>query len=189
MAGATSNDVVNQALQLMGGNQPTVNGYAPTFDSSTAGRAAAALYYPTVATVTRQKAWGFTRKEAALQVSGNGPPSGWQFEYLYPADAVQVWQLTSPAADPNDPRPVNYEEAVTVANNQTVKVLRTNLVNAYAIYGSTPPESTWDSLFREAVVSLLASNFAMAIAGKPDAMAALQERGAAFEQIGEGRDD
>lgn len=186
----TSNSVANSAIQLIGDNQAAVTGFAPTFDNSAAGQALQKLYAPCVATVARQFGWDFARRTVALSLSGNTPVFPWTVEYLYPSNGVQVWQLTPETlADPNNPLPVNWEEANAQVSGVQKKVIHCNLVNALAVYNNNPTEATWDSLFREAVVRLLASELAMAIAGRPDTADALIKSGAAFETIGEGRDN
>jgi hypothetical protein len=69
------------------------------------------------------------------------------------------------------------------------KVVVCDIANAVGIYNNNPAESLWDPLFREGVVRLLASELAMAIAGRPDTAQSLIESGAAFESLGEGRPD
>jgi hypothetical protein len=184
----TSNDVANQAVQLIGDNHPFVTGTAPNFDTSPAGKALSKLYAPCVATIARQWGWDLARNTAALQLSGNVPANGWLYEYLYPANGIQVWQLVSQIPDSSDPRPVNWNVANTMVGGVQTKVIQTNLQFAEAVYNNNPNESTWDSLFREAVVRLLANELANAIAGRPDTAQAMIESGAAFEAIGEQRD-
>jgi hypothetical protein len=188
---ATSNDVANEALQYIGDNLPAVNGQAPTFDNSTAGVALQRFYTPVVQTVARQFGWDFARNTAALALSGNPAPSGWLYEYLYPSNGIEVWQLlpTPPFADANNPLPVNWNVGNTLVASVQTKVIWSNLANAEATYNNSPTESTWDPLFREAVVRMLASVLGMAIAGRPDLAQAYLESGAAFESIGEGRPD
>ncbi len=185
MATATSNSIANEAINLIGDNQPSVTGYAPTFDSSAAGKALQQLYAPTVAAVARQHEWDFARTNAALSLTGNLAPFPWAFEYAYPAQCVQIWQL-APASltDPNDPLPVNW----IAGNSSQGRVVWTNLAGALAIYNANPPEAIWDALFRESVVRLLASGLAMALAGKPDVAKDLLESGGAFSQMAESRD-
>ena len=186
----TSNDVANQAIELMGGNQPPVTGYAPTFDNSTTGVALQKLYAPCVATVARQFGWDFARAQAALSLSGNAAPTGWAYEYLYPGQGVEVWQLVPPAlADPNAPLPINWAVGNAQVGGDQVKVIWSNLAGALAAYNNNPTEATWDPGFREAVVRLLASELASALAGKPDLAENYLQSGAAFESIGAGRPD
>jgi hypothetical protein len=186
----TSNDIANQAIQLIGDNQPLVTGFAPTFDSSTAGIALSKIYPAVVQTVGRQFAWDMARSTVALTLSGNTAPFPWSLEYLYPTNGIEVWQLhPNTLGDVNNPLPYNWSVANTVVGGQQQRVIWTNLANAWATYNNNPNENTWDSLFREAVVRLLASELAMAVAGKPDAAQSYLESGGAFESIGETRED
>lgn len=188
----TATDIVNQALWEMGGNQPPVTGNAPDFDASTAGKAAKYLYAACVQTVQRQFSWDASRKTIELVLTGNAAPYPWTYEYGYPPSGIEVWQLSPMSEiDPNDPLPVNYVIANSVygAPPAQGRVIQTNLQNAQAIYNNNPSENTWDALFREAVVRLLASEFSLAIGGKPDQAQSILQSGSAFESIGEGRRD
>jgi hypothetical protein len=188
---ATSTDIVNQAVQLLGWDNPTpVTGVAPNFDTSTLGKAAAAIYAPCVATVARQFGWDFTRNMVGLTLSGNVAPFPWSYEYLYPTNGIQVWQVmpsSTSFTDFNNPLPVNWVVGNAVVSSIQTKVIWTNMASARVVYNNAPLESTWDPLFREAVVRLLASELAMATAGKPDVSQSLLETGGAFESIGEKR--
>lgn len=186
----TSTDIANQALMMMGGNQPAVTGVAPTFDNSTVGKALQQLYAPCVATVARQFGWDMGRNVVTLTTSGNTAPPGWAYEYLYPTNGVEVWQLI-PASltDANDPIPYNWSVGNVLVGSTQTKVIWANLVSAKAVYNNNPSENLWDALFREAVVRLLASELAIAIGGKPDTATVLLESGNAFARIGETRQD
>lgn len=185
-----STDIANQAILLIGGNMPPVTGVPPNFDGSTAGRAAGALYGPCVATIARQNCWDFARKTATLVATGNNPPPNWAFEYAYPTNAVQIWCLhPTLIADANNPLPLNWTTATAVVGGIPVRVIHAQNANLQAVFNSNPPEAAWDSLFREAVVRLLASEMAMAIAGKPDVARSLLESANAFSNIGNERDD
>jgi hypothetical protein len=191
----TSSDVVNQAVQLIGNNQPLVTGVAPTFDSSVAGKAAAQLYNLSVRAVGRQFGWDFSRNNFPLIATGNTPPMGFAYEYSYPSFtgiiAVEMYQLLPPfpLSDPNNPAPIDWTVGNAVVSGTQSKVIWTNLQNAIAIVNNNPSENLWDPLFQQAVVRLLASAMAMSIAGKPDIAAAMLESGSAFESIGETRRD
>ena len=174
---------------LMGGNQPAVTGVAPTFDNSTAGKALQQLYAPCVATVARQFGWDFGRNVVTLTLSGNTAPVGWAYEYLYPTNGVEVWQLIPTSlTDANDPIPYNWSVGNVLVGATQTKVIWANLVSAKAVYNNNPTEDTWDPGFRESVVRLLASELALAIGGKPDAAQVLMQSGGAMEKIAEGRD-
>jgi hypothetical protein len=186
----TSQDIANQAIQLIGDNQPAVNGFAPNFDNSVAGLALQRLYAPCVATVGRQFAWDMARQTIALTLSGNPAPFPWSFEYLYPTNGIEVWQVhPGTLADVNNPLPINWNVGNGIISSQQQRVVWCNLASAFATYNNNPNENTWDSLFRETVVRLLASELAMAIAGKPDAMESYLQSGGSFENIGEARED
>lgn len=183
----TSNNVANEAILLMGGNQPPVTGFAPSFDNSPNGQALQQLYAPCVATVARQFEWDFARGFVALTLTGNAPPFPWAYEYLYPG-TIALWQIM-PAAfvDPNNPLPQNWSVGNALVGTTQSRVLWCNLATATGVYNVNPSEATWDPLFREAVVRLLASELATATAGKPETSAGLLQSGAAFETLGEGR--
>ena len=185
----TSNDIANEAIQLMGGNQSAVTGLAPTFDNSTTGKALQRLYAPTVAAVARQHEWDFARKTAALALSGNAAPFPWAYEYNYPAECVQLWQI-APASllDVNNPIPINFTVGNAVVGGSQSKVIWTNLQGALGVYNANPQETTWDALFRQSVVRLLSSVLALSTAGKPDLAQSMLESGGAFETLAESRD-
>lgn len=188
----TSNDIANQALQLMGGNQPSLTGQYPNFGPPTeaAAKACNRLYGACVQTVGRQFEWDFARRTIALTVTGNVAPYPWALEYNYPTNGIEVWSLfPSAEADPNNPLPVNFVVANAIVGGSQARVIHANLANALAAYNNNPTETAWDASFREAVVRLLASELAMAIAGKPDVAQGALESYAGFEKIGEGRQD
>lgn len=186
----TSNDIVNQAINLIGDNMPAVTGNAPGFDSSTAGKAAAKLYPLCVRAAGRQFNWDFGRTEAALTLTANPGQLGYTFEYAYPASAIQIWQIfPATITDPNNPAPVNWTVGNSVVSGVQTKVIWCSVPAAMAIYNNMPAESTWDPLFQMAVVRLLASAMAMAIAGKPDVAEAMLQSGSAFETLAESRQD
>jgi hypothetical protein len=188
----SSNDIANEAIQLIGGNQPFVTGQNPTWDNSASGLILQKIYSSCVATVQRQFGWDASRNQSALQLSGNAAPAGWLYEYLYPSNGIEVWQI-SPASltDQNNPLPVDWNVGNNLAPVQgistQVKVIWTNVQNAVAIYNNNPVESVWDSLFREEVVRLLASELSMALAGKPDAAQGYFEGAAGFGNLNETR--
>lgn len=185
----TSNDIANQAIVLMGNNQPAVTGQAPNFDSSTAGKALAKLYSPCVATVLRSFGWDAARRIFNLTLSGNaGPTLGFPFEYLYPPIGLELWQLLDPSnTDPNDPLPTTW----TVGNTQVLgvqtKVIWTDIASAQVVFNNNPTENVWDAGLRETVVRLLASELAMAISGRPDTEQSFLQSSQAFGKINETR--
>ena len=181
-------DVVNEALALVGFDGAPVTGNAPSFDSSTSGKIASRIYVPAVQAVARQFEWDFSRQIASLSLSGNAAPFPWSYEYLYPALAVQLWQVTPPSlTDANDPKPVNFVVGNAQVASVSTKVIWSNLASAVAVFANQPGPNVWDPAFREAVVRLLASEMAVAIAGKPDTARDLFEQSGSFAGIGAGR--
>jgi hypothetical protein len=185
----SSNDIANEAVQLIGDNQPPVLSAAPNWDTSATGKALKYVYASVVATVARQFAWDMGRAYAALVLSGNAAPVGWAYEYVYPAQAPEVWQLTPATVDDaNNPLPVNWSVGNALINSVATKVIWSNLANAVAVYNNNPPEAVWDPLFRQTVVRMLASELAMALAGKPDVSKTELENSSGFGNIAETRD-
>jgi hypothetical protein len=184
----TETDIVNQALQLIGDNIEPVGGTAPNFDSSAAGEAAQKLYAPAVATVARMFEWDMARNTVALTASGVAP-FPWAVQYLYPTNGIEVWQIMpATLTDVNNPLPVNWVPANAIVGATQRKVIHTNLVGAVAVYNNNPGPDVWDAGFREAVVRLLASEFAMAVAGRPETAQNLLESFNAFINAAKGRD-
>lgn len=185
-----STDIVNRAIQLIGANQPLVTGTAPTFDSSKAGVAASLLYNSCIQTVARQFGWDFSRNTVALVATGNEAPYPWSEEYSYPSNGVEVRQVTpTSGSDPNNPLPVDFEVANAVVSGTQGRVIHTNLTPAQAVYTNQPSEDTWDALFTESVVRLLASELAVALSGKPDSGRDLLTQSGQFTQVGTQRPD
>ncbi len=184
----TPTDVVNQALQMIGNNAPPVTGSYPNFDSSAAGSAAALLYGPVVQTVGRQHGWDFSRNSTVLTATGNVPLAPYKYEYYYPPMGVEVRQVMPQAlVDPFNPLPLRWAVCNNIVGGTPQKVIQTNQASAQAVFSNQPPVCAWDPLFREAVVRLLASEMAMAIAGRPDTARDALQSGQGFEKLGEGR--
>lgn len=182
----TSNDIGNQALLLIGNNysdQP-VTGQNPTWDDSVPGQVLKYLYTPAVQTVFKQFEYEFTRNTVDLILSGNVAPPEWALEYIYPSEAVEVWQIL-PAflGDPNNPMPVNWVIANNIVAGQQIRVIQTNIANAQAVIDNAPNENAWDAEVREVVVRFLASELAIALAGKPETSTVMYQTGAQFSSI------
>ncbi len=181
--------IVNRALNLQGNKVPEVTGSYPDFDTSAAGVAAKWLYPEAVRTVGRLFEWDFARFTAALTLSGNVAPDPWTYEYLYPTDALQVWQIKPAAAvDPNYPIPTTWVRANRVVSGNQVSVIHTNVENAVAVYNNNPLPSTWDAGFTDAVVRWLASAFAMALSGRPETQQNILNTATAMMKEAMGRD-
>jgi hypothetical protein len=143
-----------------------------------------------VQTVGREFGWDFERNLVTLALSGNAANVLWQYEYVYPSNGVEIYQLIpSIISDANDPLPINYLVGNTLVASVQTKVIWANLQNALAYYANNPTETTWDPGFREAVVRLLASELSLAVAGKPDFAESLMEQAGTFANMGAGRPD
>lgn len=188
MADTPTASVVNESLIMMGGNQKLVTGAAPDFDTTASGVAAKYLYNPCVQFVGRQFEWDFGRFTGALELSGNTAPDPWTVEYLYPEDAVQIWQVKPAVTDPNDPLPTTWVRGNTLVSSTQTAVIWTDIAAAVAVYNNNPMPTVWDAGFRMAVVRLLASEFAIALAGRPGTSQVLLSSAAMMGQIAQSRD-
>lgn len=175
----------------MGGNAPEVTGEYPDFDDTPAGVAAANLYGPCVAAVARSFEYDFARSQENLTTTGNaGPfPMGFTREYRYPAAAVEIWQVIDADNDNlNNPLPTNWVVGNAVVNGVQRRVIWTSVTSAKALINNNPLPSVWDDLFRETVVRRLASEFAMALAGRPETEANLLQSSGATAAVAQSRD-
>ena len=186
----TSQDVVNEALSLIGYDGAPVSAPAPNFDSSAPGQIAMRTYPYAVQAMARMYGWSFARTTAILSLTGNAAPFPWKYEYSFPSNCVDVWQLAPQGiSDINNPTPMSWARGVDVVAGAQVSVILANLQNAMAIFNGNPTESTWDALFRAAVVRYLASEFAVANLGKPDLAAAYVDGWKDMSSIGMRRTD
>ena len=186
---ASSTDIVNEALALIGDDGPAVTGVWPNFDGATNGDIAATTYGSAVAAAMRAHNYDFTRLVVALALSGNPGELGFAYEYLYPASLIQLWQITPsfPLADPNDPLPSHGTVGLNQVASAQTKVIWSDVWNANVVGATAPAESLWDASFRAAAVRLLAAEFAMAGAGKPDVAQAYLESVSAFDALADRR--
>lgn len=184
-------DIANRAAVLMGGfnsNTP-MTGIPPNFDGTPTGIVAGAAYGGVVQTVGKQFGWDFARQQATLAASGGAPPWWYDFEYLYPTNGIEIRQVVSATApaDPNDPRPIRWTVGTTIIAGVNKKVIWTNLANALGVISGQPSEGTWDSLFTEEVIRLLASELAMGAAGRPETSQIEYERSGQIATVGRAR--
>lgn len=191
MQGQTSNTIANQAINLIGDNQPAVSGFDPVWDGSPAGKALQTIYGPTVQAVQREYGWDASRRQVTLALSGNaGPFLAGQFslEYIYPANGIEIWEVQPAApADKNDPLPENWTVGNTLVNGVQTKVLWTDIADAVAIYNNNPTEAVWDAGFQEAVVRAIASKLAEALAGKPETAGLMGQTAQMASEMNKGR--
>lgn len=109
----TAAAVVNQAIQLVGGfnNDGPVTGSPPNFVGGAAAQAANVIYEECVKLVGRKFGWDFSRNVATLINTGNTPPLGWVYEYIYPTSGIQVRQVlpANSLITALDPRPFRWD--------------------------------------------------------------------------------
>jgi hypothetical protein len=201
-------DLVNRALEQIGG-QNQITGFPPA-DNSAAAQAAATLYQPAVEMVLREGNWDFGSKIISLVLLKTAlvPPVAfwdetqpippWRFEYLYPGDCLYLRALRPDpfgfqGGDDYEPGPIRFKVSSDTLNplpagvTNPAKIILTDLESALAAYTISAPESSWDSIFQEAVVRTLASSFAMALAGRPDFSRVKLEESFQIIGVGEGR--
>lgn len=177
-------DLVNRALEEIG-DQVSVTSVFPS-DGSPAANAANVLYYAAVDMVVRESHWDAARTTVILaKATGGTVPLPWGFEYLYPADCVQIRQIFPTTFDPLDPQPIRW--AVSIDRGLNKKTVLALVDNALAVYSLRPTEDEMDPILREAIVKTLASSLAMALAGRPDYAKSLLEQSFQTTQIGAGR--
>jgi hypothetical protein len=187
-------DIVNQALYLMGDKSTVVTGTPGAFLSASNPVAVAAnyLYSPCVAAVARLFEWDFARNMITLTLSGNTGPyvGGYPYEYLYPTNGIELWQIIPGAAaiTANRPLPTNWVVGNTLVSSVQKKVIWSNTINARLLYNNNPTPDVWDAGFREAVARRLASEFAVALAGRPETAQSLLESGTLAAQVARLRD-
>ncbi len=183
----TSADLVNRSIMLIGDNQPLITGSGnypnPTFDSSPAGVAASQLYVDAVNTMAREHGYdAFRAQGVPLVLVSAPPPYPWSFAYQYPSDCIELLQIIPGSVlpvpgnlapvwtlDNNDPRPTRWNVAnLMISPGVKAKVILSNDAGALATYLNMPNENLWDAGFTHVVVRFLASELAMAIAGRPE---------------------
>jgi hypothetical protein len=187
----TDSDIVNRAIALVGIVSQPISGSIGSFTPAAEKAAVAANYlYPSVVqTVARQYGYDFSRNVAALVTTGNTPPIGWTFEYAYPTNGIEVRQVIPPSVtDANNPTPVRWTVGNHAGTASFTKVIWSNTTTASAVFTNQPTPDLWDAGFTEAVVRLLGSEMAMALAGKPETSKMTFETEQMFEQSAQTRE-
>lgn len=169
-AGVTQLIVANRALVEIARAAPLTGGnVASNFDGSTNGIAAAIEYPGAVELLLRQQDFEFSRKVAALTLSGNVAPLGWTYEFLYPSDCMKIRQVVPATWLLNDPQSTRWDVGTSVVSAAQTTVIWTNAANAVLTYTtSNVTETNWDPAFTEEFVRYLGSILALPVAGRPD---------------------
>jgi len=174
-------DICNQAMRDIG--YPTPIGDMQ--EGSRAARVALELYGQTRDTLLQERDWDFAKRLVSLGVPVKTAPAGgygaggwnptypmadWIYEYLYPANVLEVRTLfAAPALIPEYlPRVVLWEKA----NDPDFDgpVVLTNLANANAVvtYSVNDPAQWKDAEFIRALVASLAQRFLRPLMGEGD---------------------
>jgi hypothetical protein len=173
-------DIVNRALDECG-----VAEIGDLQEGTTQANAALRIYWPTLRQLLSGAEWNFARAEQTLNllaslndltVSNVQPPSPWQFMYEWPVDCVHarwipntnpggVIAYRSPAKFLVGSFPIPaqgaWEETEGHDPEQT-RCIVTNVQQATLIYTKLMQyPNSWDPLFEQAMVALLAARLAM----------------------------
>lgn len=114
----------------------------------------------------REYPWRFAKRRAALSILAGTPPTAWQFQYSKPSDCLRARYLANPLG-----RNVRADLAVPfeVASVGDQEVIFTDLEDAELVYTQLITDPTrFDALFVIALATLMASELALPLRGKPD---------------------
>lgn len=135
-------------------------------EDSTAGRACALQYAPTLEEVLRSHRWNFATARATLSRLEDDPPFGWSVQWQLPADCLRVLELNG--SDGGDV----VSEPWTIEGDK----LLTHATTANVVYVRRITDvSLFDSLFVRALALKLAAVLAETIRGNTSKTAALLE--------------
>ncbi len=185
--GATDLSICNRAIAECIGRY-TMTGTLPNFDQSAAAQACALLYVPAWQMLLREQDTEFSRV-ANFLVPGGAPDFPWSYSYFYPVDCLKIRSVVPANWNLNDPQAIRWSEQIQDISSASTRVIFTNVPNAVLVYTTlavTP--AIWDSNFEESVVRLLASELALALAGRPDLSRTLLGQAGNILQSGEGKD-
>ena len=187
-------DVWNLALRAIKYPRRVANAY----EGSEASKALLEIYGETRDELIRFGEWPFTYRDISLTLlkgppppggyspaggmwnAAQYPPPGWLYEYLYPADMVELGAIVPPPGryPIRDPRPAVWrvvnDPSVIVPPATTAaqaKVILTNVGSAVAVYRAriTNP-GLWEAGFTGTLVGALAKKLAQ----NPDIMKAME---------------
>lgn len=183
----TATDVCNRALAEAIA-QYTLSGTNPAFDASAAAKACGLLYDPAWQMLLREQDTEFSRFTGTL-VAGGIATYPWSNAYLYPSDCLKIRTVVPATWDPNDPQAIRWSEQNQIISTVPTRIILTNVPSAKLVYTtSNVTPDVWDFSFQEAVVRFLASQLALAVAGRPDLSRALLGQSGGILQSGEAKD-
>lgn len=181
-------EVVNIALAEIG-IQKSISSFN---DNSTEAKVAKLLYQPKIDALFRAARWNCAKKQGnltllkAISIDGvtstDPPPRPWYYEYLYPADCLQLRYLIPDflvSGDVNPPLTTAvvlatyqwvgqgaspFSVANDTVNTVPTRVILTNLQNAIGVYTFRVEDPTqWDPQFLAAATSFLGAWFVNAL--------------------------
>lgn len=112
------------------------------------------------------------------------PAVPWTFRYSYPTDCIRIRQLITSNFVALDPLPVEWN-ILSIAN---VRFIVTTQAIANILYTYPAPEDSWDAIFTESFVRLLASGLAFALENRIEASREKLQEALAFANIANMRD-
>ncbi len=170
-------DLINQALIELG----VTRRIASIMEGSDLAIAALEIYGQTRDRLLGDKDWPFARRNVALKLlkgppppggynrrtpwSSAYPPPGWLYEYLYPADCVNLGAVIPPPGMMFDLDPVAAQPRID--NDPTLappaKVILSNIKGAIAVYtGQITDMTTWEPGFTQVMIDGLKAGLALA---------------------------
>lgn len=164
----TEAKVVNIALARIGQRE-----FIDELDENTpSARVANELFGDARDVVFESFPWPFATKRSDLALITDGERDGWEYAYALPADCISPRSIysgkRSPAADERIPYALEHD-ATTSA-----QILLTDMEDAQLIYTARiETVALWPPSFVDALAWKLASDFALAIAVKPNVAQAM----------------
>lgn len=123
-------------------------------------------FEPAIHALLRQHDWQFARRTAALaavDMDDEGIPVYWDYKYAYPANCLRLHKVVP---EKSHPTLESADFAIESDVSGTMRVIVTNLENAYAIYtAKVDPLAYGDPLFEEALVWAVARELAPDLTG------------------------
>lgn len=202
-------DIMNQALRA-GGIPKRINDF---YEGSEAAKVALELFGQCRDELIDGHDWAFTRRVVPLTLLKGPPPAngynfaqpwsniypqpGFLYEYVYPADCIDLRAIIAPPGpmpdlDPvpanwridNDPTPVVSGDP-PVATGPQAKVILANTTDAIAVYrGQVTDPTLWEPSFVEALVASLGKKFAVAFGASADSVKMGEAEAAVAAQSG-----
>lgn len=176
----TSNiDITNRALATIG----TRSQITSMVDGSAEALYANLLYNDLRDFMLREGDYDFALVDIAA-VPQAVPALPWTFRYSYPTDAIRIRQLIPLGFIALDPMPIEWN-LLSIAN---VRYIVTTQAIVNILYTYPAPEDSWDAIFTESFVRLLASGLAFALENRIPASREKLQEAIAFANIANMRD-